>query len=98
LKTSAPLKLAAQADELLGSIDLALNKSGSTKVQDVKTASESKSKASDSIKEDIDRRDLADASKSELKTVVNVITELSEDLREKVSRHRIPHEGPGTTR
>lgn len=77
-------KLAAQADELLGSIDLALNKSGSTKAQYVKTASESKSKASDSIKEDIDRRDLADASKSELKTVVNVITELSHDLKDKV--------------
>ena len=77
-------KLAAQADELLGSIDLALNKSGSAKAQDAKTASESKSKASDSIKEDIDRRDLADASKSELKTVVNVITELSHDLKDKV--------------
>ena len=77
-------KLAAQADELLGSIDLALNKSGSAKAQDAKTASESKSKSSDSIKEDIDRRDLADASKSELKTVVNVITELSYDLKDKV--------------
>ena len=77
-------KLAAQADELLGSIDLALNKSGSAKAQDAKTASESKSKSSDSIKEDIDRRDLADASKSELKTVVNVITELSHDLKDKV--------------
>ena len=77
-------KLAAQADELLGSIDLALHKSGSAKAQDAKTASESKSKASDSIKEDIDRRDLADASKSELKTVVNVITELSHDLKDKV--------------
>ena len=77
-------KLAAQADELLGSIDLALNKSGSAKAQDAKTAAESKSKASDSIKEDIDRRDLADASKSELKTVVNVITELSHDLKDKV--------------
>ena len=77
-------KLAAQADELLGSIDLALNKSGSAKAQDAKTASESKPKPSDSIKEDIDRRDLADASKSELKTVVNVITELSHDLKDKV--------------
>ena len=77
-------KLAAQADELLGSIDLALNKSGGAKAQDAKIASESKSKASDSIKEDIDRRDLADASKSELKTVVNVITELSHELKDKV--------------
>ena len=84
LEDKRTTKLAAQADELLGSIDLALNKSGSAKAQDAKTASESKSKASDSIKEDIDRRDLADASKSELKTVVNVITELSHDLKDKV--------------
>ncbi|QKM64276.1 hypothetical protein DCO17_02920 [Polynucleobacter tropicus] len=77
-------KLAAHADELLGSIDLALNKSGGANTQDTKTTTETKSKSSDSIKEDIDRRDLADASRSELKTVVNVITELSHDLKDKV--------------
>jgi uncharacterized coiled-coil protein SlyX len=79
-------KLASQANELLGSIDLALNKSGDPNSQDVKAASESRSKPSDSSKGDIERRDLTDTSKPELKTVVNVITELSHDLKEKVSQ------------
>ena len=42
--------------------------------------------ANDTPKAGVDREDFANASKSELKTVVNVITELSNDLKEKVSR------------
>ncbi|QWD64606.1 hypothetical protein [Polynucleobacter sp. MWH-UH2A] len=77
-------KLAAAADELLGSIDLALNKSGDSNSQDAKSVPESKSKSPDSLKADMERRDLADTSKAELKTVVNAITELSGDLKDKV--------------
>ena len=69
-------KLAEAADEILGSIDLALNKSAGSNSQ----------VTNDTPKAGVDREDFANASKSELKTVVNVITELSNDLKEKVSR------------
>jgi hypothetical protein len=75
-------KLASAADELLGSIDLGLAKSAPAKAQEIKEKSEPQLSAA--LKSGDDKKDLAGASKEELKTVVNVITELSQDLREKV--------------
>jgi len=73
--------LANAADELLGSIDLCLAKSAPIKTQPVRAKSEPQ--LSPATKSD-DKKDLAGTSKEELKTVVNVITELSQDLRQKV--------------
>ena len=73
--------LANAADELLGSIDLGLAKSAPIKTQPVRAKSEPQ--LSPATKSD-DKKDLAGTSKEELKTVVNVITELSQDLRQKV--------------
>ena len=73
--------LANAADELLGSIDLGLAKTAPIKTQPVRAKSEPQ--LSPATKSD-DKKDLAGTSKEELKTVVNVITELSQDLRQKV--------------
>ena len=73
-------KLSA-ADQLLGSIDLGLNKSASTNAQDGKAKAEPQAailKAAD------DKKNLASAGNAEVKTVINVITEISQDLKDKV--------------
>ena len=75
-------KLAAAADELLSSIDLGLNKSANSNVKDVITKAEPQ--LSTDLKSDDGKKEMAGAGNTELKTVVNVITELSEDLRGKV--------------
>ena len=74
-------KLSAAADQLLGSIDLGLNKSASTNAQDGKAKAEPQAAA---LKAADDKKNLASAGNAEVKTVTNVITELSQDLRDKV--------------
>ena len=74
-------KLSAAADQLLGSIDLGLNKSASTNAQDGKAKAEPQAAA---LKAADDKKNLASAGNAEVKTVTNVITELSHDLRDKV--------------
>ncbi len=73
-------KLAAAADELLGSIDLGLNKAANTR--NVKSKAEPQLSAD--LKSGDDKNETASAGNAELKTVVNVITELSKDLRDQV--------------
>ena len=75
-------KLAAAADELLNSIDLGLNKPANSNAKDVKSKAEPQ--LSGDLKSDDSKKETAGAGNTELKTVVNVITELSEDLRDKV--------------
>jgi hypothetical protein len=74
-------KLSAAADQLLGTIDLGLNKSAGTNVQDVKANPESQAAAA--LKA-ADKKNLSSAGNAEVKTVINVITEISQDLRDKV--------------
>ena len=75
-------KLSTAADQLLGTIDLGLNTSAGTNVQDVKAKSEPQLSAV--LKAGDDKKSLAGAGNAELKTVANVITEISQDLRDKV--------------
>ena len=75
-------KLSTAADQLLGTIDLGLNTSAGTNVQDVKAKSEPQLSAA--LKAGDDKKSLAGAGNAELKTVANVITEISQDLRDKV--------------
>lgn len=75
-------KLAAAADELLGSIDLGLSKSGHGNAQELKAKPEPSISSGTKFNED--QNDLQDLVKTEPKTVVNVVTEFSQDLREKV--------------
>ena len=75
-------KLSTAADQLLGTIDLGLNTSAGTNVQDVKAKSEPQLSAD--LKAGDDKKSLAGAGNAELKTVANVITEISQDLRDKV--------------
>ena len=75
-------KLSTAADQLLGTIDLGLNTSAGTNVQDVKAKSEPQLSAA--LKAGDDKKSLASAGNAELKTVANVITEISQDLRDKV--------------
>ena len=75
-------KLAAAADALLGSIDLGLNKSANASGQDAPVKLEPKPSAS--AQSNGDKKELASTSITEPKTVVNVITELSPDLKEKL--------------
>ncbi len=75
-------KLAAAADALLGSIDLGLNKSANASGQDASVKLEPKPSAS--AQSNGDKQELASTSITEPKTVVNVITELSPDLKEKL--------------
>jgi len=75
-------KLAAAADQLLGSIDLGLNKTTNSNTKE--TIVKSEPQLSADLKSSIDQEEIAGTRNVELKTVVNVITELSEDLRAKV--------------
>jgi len=75
-------KLSTAADQLLGAIDLGLNASAGTNVQDVKAKSEPQLSAA--LKAGDDKKNLTGTGNAELKTVANVITEISQDLREKV--------------
>jgi len=75
-------KLSTAADQLLGTIDLGLNTSAGTNVQDVKAKSEPQLSAV--LKAGDDKKSLAGAGNAELKTVADVITEISQDLRDKV--------------
>ena len=75
-------KLSTAADQLLGTIDLGLNTSAGTNVQDVKAKSEPQLSAA--LKAGDDKKSLAGAGNAELKTVANGITEISQDLRDKV--------------
>ena len=75
-------KLSTAADQLLGTIDLGLNTSAGTNVQDVKAKSEPQLSAA--LKAGDDKKSLAGVGSAELKTVANVITEISQDLRDKV--------------
>ena len=75
-------KLSTAADQLLGTIDLGLNTSAGTNVQDVKAKSEPQLSAV--LKAGDDKKSLAGAGNAELKTVANVITEISQDVRDKV--------------
>ena len=75
-------KLSTAADQLLGTIDLGLNTSAGTNVQDVKAKSEPQLSAA--LKAGDDKKSLAGAGNAELKTVADVITEISQDLRDKV--------------
>ena len=77
-------KLTTAADALLGSIDLNLGKSDIKNTEEVQANLESKISARQ--KSDSDPSDLTKVATPELKTVVNVISELSQDLREKVAR------------
>ena len=74
-------KLSAAADQLLGTIDLGFNKSDGTNAQDVKAKSESQVAAA--LKA-TDKKNLASSGNPEVKTVINVITEISQDLRDKI--------------
>jgi len=65
----------------LGSIDLGLNKSASSNAQDGKAKAEPQAAA---LKAADDKKNLASAGNAEVKTVTNVITEFSQDLRDKV--------------
>jgi hypothetical protein len=75
-------KLSAAADQLLGSIDLGLNKSAGTNGQDVKAKSEPQLSAD--LKAGNDKRSLAGTGNAEFKTVANVVMEMSQGLRDKV--------------
>lgn len=75
-------KLSKAADQLLDSIDLGLNKSTSANVQDVKSKTEPQLSAD--LKAGDDKKNLAGAGNAELKTVANVITEISQDLRNRI--------------
>jgi hypothetical protein len=75
-------KLAAAADKLLDSIDLGLSKSEQANTQELKAKPEPS--LSSGTKPNEDHNDLQDLVKTEPKTVVNVVTEFSQDLREKV--------------
>jgi len=75
-------KLSTAADQLLGAIDLGLNTSAGTNVQDLKAKSEPQLSAS--LKAGDDKKNLTGTGNAELKTVANVITEISQDLRDKV--------------
>jgi hypothetical protein len=77
-------KLTTTADALLGSIDLNLGKSEIKNTEEVQVNPESK--ISVRQKSDSDPSDLTQVGTPELKTVVNVISELSQDLRAKVTR------------
>ena len=87
VEVSRTAKIAAQADELLGSIDLGLNKSNAndaTNTQGSKLKSDPAAESTTKAKSGRDQKELADVGNAELKTVVNVITELSQDLQDKV--------------
>ena len=87
VEVSRTAKIAAQADELLGSIDLDLNKSNAndaTNTQGSKLKSDPAAESTTKAKSGRDQKELADVGNAELKTVVNVITELSQDLQDKV--------------
>jgi hypothetical protein len=75
-------KLSAAADQLLGTIDLGLNKSAGTNVQDVKAKAEPQLSAAPKAGDD--KKNLASAGNAEIKTVTNVITEISQGLRDKI--------------
>jgi len=75
-------KLSAAADHLLGTIDLGLNKSAGTNVQDVKAKAEPQLSAAPKAGDD--KKNLASAGNAEIKTVTNVITEISQGLRDKI--------------
>jgi hypothetical protein len=75
-------KLSTAADQLLGTIDLGLNTSAGTNVQDLKAKSEPQLSAA--LKAGDDKKNLTGTGNAELKTVANVITEISQDLRDKV--------------
>ena len=77
-------KMATAADDLLGSIDLTLSKSEPSSVKEPEEKSEPPLSTVSNSNISNDQDELAAAGRSELKTVVNVITELSQDLREKV--------------
>ena len=77
-------KMATAADDLLGSIDLSLSKSEPSSVKEPQAKSEPLLSTAPNSNDNHDQDDLANSGKKELKTVVNVITELSQDLREKV--------------
>ena len=76
----------ASVDGLLNSIDLSLGKSGPSDAQELKANTKTKTKPDSSTASQAldDRPDQVGAGKQELKTVVNVITEFSQDLREKL--------------
>ena len=77
-------KMATAADDLLGSIDLSLRKSEPSSVKEPQAKSEPLLSTAPNSNANHDQDDLANSGKKELKTVVNVITELSQDLREKI--------------
>lgn len=78
------IKMAAAADGVLGSIDLNLSKSESSTVKEPQEKSEPQLFTPSNPNANDDQDELVNSGKKELKTVVNVITEFSQDLREKV--------------
>jgi hypothetical protein len=75
-------ELAVAADQLLGSIDLGLNKATNSNAKDAIVKAEPQLSAD--LKSSVNKDEKAVTGNAELKTVVNVITEFSEDLKVKV--------------
>jgi len=75
-------ELAVAADQLLGSIDLGLNKATNSNAKD--TIVKAEPQLSADLKSSVNKDEKAVTGNAELKTVVNVITEFSEDLKVKV--------------
>ena len=77
-------KMATAADDLLGSIDLTLSQSEPSSVKESQVKLEPLLSTPSNSNANDDQDETVNSGKKELKTVVNVITELSQDLREKV--------------
>ena len=75
-------ELTVAADQLLGSIDLGLNKATNSNAKDAIVKAEPQLSAD--LKSSVNKDEKAVTGNAELKTVVNVITEFSEDLKVKV--------------